>query len=208
MRALNRATVAVVVRGASTSSCAGVVDAERGVGLLTVMVRLACRLGCGGRSECAEPGVMRSRLRGVKAVRGGLMIAVLMLAVGGCGAEEPEPLCPVDRMGITAGMDGVRVANRSGAACRFRGSYPVSMQVRLAGAGPPAAEGVLPASGTYVQPYVAGTPAACPPPERNTPRTIAASVEGVQVRAVTRGADAYFMATCSSFTAGVPRIEG
>jgi hypothetical protein len=133
---------------------------------------------------------------------------VLMLAVGGCGAEEPEPSCPVDRLGITAGMDGVRVANQSGTACRFRGTYPVSMQVRLEGAGPPAAEGVLPASGTYVQPYVAGSAAACPAPGRNTPRTISASVEGVQVTAVTRGADAYFMATCLSFSAGVPRIEG
>jgi hypothetical protein len=137
------------------------------------------------------------------------VIAVLMLAVGGCGAEEPEPLCPVDRMGITAGMDGVRVANQSGTACRFQGTYPVSMRVRLEGAGPPAAEGVLPASGTYVQPYVvAGSPAACPAPDRNTPRTISASVEGVEVAAVTRGADAYFMAGCLSFSAGVPRIEG
>jgi hypothetical protein len=151
---------------------------------------------------------MRSRPRGVKAVRGGLMIAVLMLAVGGCGAEEPEPLCPVDRMGITAGMDGVRVANQSGTACRLRGTYPVSMQVRLEGPGPAAAKGVLPASGTYVQPYVAGSAAACPPPGRNTPRTIPASVEGVQVTAATRGADAYFTATCFSFSAGVPRIEG
>jgi hypothetical protein len=151
---------------------------------------------------------MRWRQRGVKAIRCGFVIAVILLAAGGCGAEEPEPLCPVDRMGITAGMDGIRLTNQSGAECRFRGTFPVSMQVRLEGAAPPAARGVLPASGTYVQPYVAGPAAACPAPGPGTPQTIPASVEGVAVRAVTRGTDAYFMATCMSFSAGVPRVEG
>ncbi|MEV6489146.1 hypothetical protein AB0M20_11035 [Actinoplanes sp. NPDC051633] len=136
------------------------------------------------------------------------MIAVILLAAGGCGGEDPEPLCPVDRMGITAGMDGVRLTNQSGAACRFRGTFPVTMQVRLEGAAPPAAKGVLPAAGTYVQPYIAGAAAACPPPPQDTPQTVPASVEGVTVTAVTRGTDAYFMAACMSFSAGVPRIEG
>jgi len=137
------------------------------------------------------------------------VMAVLMLAAGGCSAKKTEPLCPVARLGTTAGMEGVRVVNQSGSACRFRGTFPVSMKVRLYGAGPPAASGTLPASATYVQPYVAGPGAACPPPPGpNVPHSIAASVEGVEVAAATRGTDAYFMVNCMSFSVGMPRIEG
>jgi len=82
------------------------------------------------------------------------------------------------------------------------------MKVRLDGAGPPAASGMLQASATYMQPYVAGPGAACPPPGPNVPHSIAASVEGVEVAAATRGTDAYFMASCMSFSVGMPRIEG